>query len=299
VRVLALVIAAVVLASGAAASDASARTRGHFEPCAKRGSVAPFDAYWVGSAFRGLKQIDQAYECDRPDWTSPVGTRPDDVTFLYGACGSCSPSLQVQTWPACDRNRTSFGGPLQIGPRPRPVRLRGVPGTDYGDTLDLYTGDLTIAIYSDDRSQLLAAAGAVTRAPRSAMPRAAGRDTVIAARKLAPPVPGHLTGRLDCGASRPRVRIVHARRGAVTLVFRAPERGRVAGEAVTDRRRSEEEQLSQVGEQDFSYRTPAHRPLRRTLRLRSDSPGRHRVHVTFEAPDGRRSAPRTLVYRAR
>jgi hypothetical protein len=115
-----------------------------------------FPLYFVGPSFRELRLRGILRARSFANEHEPFSS--DDVTFLYGNCPQfpCYPPLQVQTEHACFRNETSYA----ILPDRR-LRLRGVQARFYEDglRLELYTGRVTVVIYSTqtDRNLLLAA----------------------------------------------------------------------------------------------------------------------------------------------
>ena len=188
---LAVVVATLVpgLASG----------RSYFKPCARHGRPASFNAWWLGPRFEGLPvESGPAYGCYDPDGRP---TRLHYVTLSYGVCsGQCGPPpLTVVTKPACDSNLSLYDRWARPSPSFDPLRVRAAsamaigvdPITDGSGIstgrrpwLEVYTGDLTVAIYGSDAARRLRAAKAlralgVVRATAKRMPN------------LPSPVPGH------------------------------------------------------------------------------------------------------------
>ena len=90
----------------------------------------------------------------------PLPTRRNFVSFKYGTCdptpeAACGAPLEIQIWPACERNRSMYTltpdpdgpGPLSATPLPRTdLRSRGVPASFFenGHRLELYTAGMVI-----------------------------------------------------------------------------------------------------------------------------------------------------------
>jgi hypothetical protein len=159
---------------------------------------------------------------------APRGTSVGVVTVHHGtgapcaASGTdarCPPSLpQVQTWPACVRNPSSYSLGPGLGPLPRMrLTLRGVPAAVFEDgaRVEVYTGRTTVVVFRDrsDRRR----ARDVVAALRGANP--AGRD-IGPGESLPPPVAGALEGRLRCTAAERR------RAAPGGTARRAPREGR-------------------------------------------------------------------------
>jgi hypothetical protein len=151
VLLLALAFAAVAFVSGCGASH----TRALPSSTLQEAQTFPyFPVYWVGRSFEGhpLDAVD-----GRRTYLSSVG---DSV--YYGDCahskgifggGSCLLPLQVTTviWKV----RTN----AQLGSQ-RNLLIRGVPATTYdeGRSLELYTGQVAIDVFSDTPARALRAA---------------------------------------------------------------------------------------------------------------------------------------------
>lgn len=109
-----------------------------------------YELYNAGASVDGLpltavQRVDAA-----PNPLEPV--RADAFTFVYGNCtvtpgdeGGCAPPVQIQIWPACERNPSVYP-PDEIR---QPVKVRGVPGYLYedGTRLELTTGSSTVVVF--------------------------------------------------------------------------------------------------------------------------------------------------------
>ena len=284
---LVIVVLAVI---GTAPAEAS-----YFRACRASGQAAPFMHYWLGSSFEDLRLIGRTYSCSRPDFQElPLVIRTNMASFLYGECDTagdagCDSSLEVQTWPACDRNFSSydFGSLFR---RPTLERRLGVPSAVFGDDrIELYTGDVTVIIFASSVAQ-------GERAVRSL--RATSGAENPGARLLAP-VAGSLDGLLDCGLPRPHTEGVHVQRcqrsrvdycRRVVLRVNVRRAGVLSGE-VARRGRSGASDVAR-----FATRVRGGRSL---VRFELSSAGLYRGRYSVTAADGRRSRPLAFRVRAR
>lgn len=197
------------------APPAGSRGNDLFVPCASQEGSPQYARYDLGPSFKGLPLTGATYTC-MPEH-SPVGpSRTHVSTYLYGDCSAsesgCGFPVEVQNYPVCDRNRSSYssdhrGNPVAYTMR----RIRGVPVAQMNDRLEVYTGTSTVVLFG---SHLREAAGAL-RSVRD------GSPVVEAGAPLAPPVAGHLYGAVECGYPTPRARILHVR-GGLRLIVRLP-----------------------------------------------------------------------------
>jgi hypothetical protein len=137
----------------------------------KRDHLPGFTAYNLGSMFDGLRLTSVERSCFSPPpkalhrlgeptsvaWTS-------DAT--YGTCtpeaggeGTCDPPLEMQSYPECDRNFSSYGGVVEpagaLSPR-KSLFLGGsykIPTAAFeygrlGTRLEMYTGQTTVVVSS-------------------------------------------------------------------------------------------------------------------------------------------------------
>ena len=138
------------------------------------GSFGDYPVYWAGDdGFAGqrLSSINHRHGAD----SAAPGPASDYVSVKYGSCeadddsGGCAVPLEIQTWPACLRNRESHmlvpdldgPGPKEAVPYPREnIRVRGVPAAvfDDGTTLEVYTGSETVVVFGSTRKELIDAA---------------------------------------------------------------------------------------------------------------------------------------------
>jgi hypothetical protein len=134
--------------------------------------------------------------------------RDNSVTVIYGICDferepQCSPPLQVQSWPACERKPANYRDPNGALPERTDLTIRGVPAAVYEEDhrVEVYSGTTTVVIYANDRDLALRAAEGLQRAPMAKPPleRPLAQQP---AGQLPPPRPEVLQGTYECGDVR-------------------------------------------------------------------------------------------------
>jgi hypothetical protein len=140
--------------------------------CARGTSRTPIAYYSTGRRADGVPIAAISSLCE-PDHTRRLTAIPN---FIYAPCdfitgAGCDSPLEIQNWPACRRNPTSYGkasdppGPVVA----QPTTIRGVPAAYFPSDprLELYTGRTTIVIFARDHDQLLRLATELRRGPGS------------------------------------------------------------------------------------------------------------------------------------
>jgi hypothetical protein len=130
----------------------------------------------------------------------PPPVRRNLVTRMYGRCEAadgegCAPPLEVQTWPACERNLALYHRYPSPDGDPVPyteAEVRGVPAAifDEGRRIEVYTGDVTVVIFADT-PPLARRAAASLRGSMHGAPLQADEP-------LPAPMAGALEGKLPC-----------------------------------------------------------------------------------------------------
>jgi hypothetical protein len=99
------------------------------------------------------------------------------VSFVYGDCvaedeSGCAPPLEIQVWPACQRNLALYDSISAGGAVPERIAMRGVPAAlfDDGTRLELQTGSSTVVIFAGSRARLLRIAAALRAVDGSVAP---------------------------------------------------------------------------------------------------------------------------------
>jgi hypothetical protein len=218
------VLVAAAAAAAAAVVYAAPGVRGEGTPSFSEGgwsleearAFSGFDLYWAGETFQGLPLTsidDRPPPPDLPGLPTPVIQEIDApsvgyVSLKYGDCtpssdAGCPAPLEIQVWRACLRTLADYqltpdpdgAGPLEPDPYPHEkTEVRDVPAAYFegGALLELYTGDVTVAIFGYERNQVLAAANALR--PITDAVAADAPPTL----PLPAPVAGALTGALPC-----------------------------------------------------------------------------------------------------
>jgi hypothetical protein len=177
-------------------------------PCTDASSPVNFQTYSLGSQFQGLALAAVLRRCEPPN---PLdGSGANFVSYIYGTCDpgthGCAPPVEVQTWPACERNLASYDPPANIPadilpPPPQVTRVAGTAAAilDSGYQVEVYTGGSTVIVYGTNTAQVLQAANALQQEPTGSIPNQASAVLATAGLgSLPPPVPGAVQGNLGC-----------------------------------------------------------------------------------------------------
>ncbi len=196
------------------ASAAAKAEAARMPACTGEGKPTNFAFYTLGPRFAGVEQSKSLRRCDLPDMSSPGSSmstaggkrhafRANYASVIYGDCEAgddegCAPPLEIQTWPACERN----AGTYEKAKRPN-LRIRGAPAVvfDGGTQIEIYTARATVVVFGADSALTKRAARAVARQdPGTRFPSKVTAAGVSAASRqpLARPARGAMAGRLDC-----------------------------------------------------------------------------------------------------
>ncbi len=152
--------------------------------CTVQGATVNFSVYSLGAVFENLPRtsIDRVCDTADPALVSHGLQRENDVTVSYGTCvppvdmskgdttASCELPLEIQTAPACERNRATYTDDATGTPPPRTdLTIRGVPAAWFDDSagggqsvrLEVYTGLVTVIIFGTDKQMMLDAANSM------------------------------------------------------------------------------------------------------------------------------------------
>jgi hypothetical protein len=140
-----------------------------------------------------------------------VDTWMNMVDFIYGSCSSanasdeqtCSPPIEIQNWPACDRNLSLYPPSGSLGLSYYTTTINGAAAAvfdegDNGGRVEVYTGGVSVVIFAESTGQALAIASELQ--PINALARSLAITTAPGgkATALAPPAPGATAGGLQC-----------------------------------------------------------------------------------------------------
>lgn len=182
-------------------SQAAQPTAGGVKPCPTDAKSTDFGEYALGPQFSGLPATTRGRECDPLTQGAPAASHRNFAFTIYGDCTpqpnqGCAPPLQVQSFPACERNLALYARYPDPDGRPYPYELtsvRGVPAAvfDDGTRVEVYTGDTTVMISGHSRGLVSAAAAALQGRTRDGA-------NVSTSGPLPQPEAGALQGRLAC-----------------------------------------------------------------------------------------------------
>jgi hypothetical protein len=152
-----------------------------------------FPLYFVGESFDGHPLAAVLRRADTADPEMPV--RANFVSFIYGDClptggSGCAPPLEVQVWPACERNPSAYDWTPAEAAAVEHLTIRGVPADVYQDgrSLEVSTGLSTVVIFGRDRRMVFEAAEDLEGVNLRLGPGAA----------LPQPAPGAREGHIPC-----------------------------------------------------------------------------------------------------
>jgi hypothetical protein len=129
---------------------------------------------------------------------APDPARANFVGFRYGDCtptsdAGCPAPLEIQVWPACERNLSTYTLTPLGDPLPHEdASVRGVPAAFFedGQRLEVYTGSVSVVLFGQGNAQLLRAADAL----QAVNPQGGVRT----GERLPAPAAGALEGKLSC-----------------------------------------------------------------------------------------------------
>jgi hypothetical protein len=136
-----------------------------------------------------------------PNGVTPPPIRRNLVSQMYGSCkakegdASCAPPVEIQTWPACERNLSLYhrypSPDGEVVPYKR-TTVRGAPAAIFedGSRIEVYTGNVTVVIFADSPQRAERAAASLRGRLQSIAVRATG--------ELPQPSRGALEGELAC-----------------------------------------------------------------------------------------------------
>lgn len=178
-------------------------------PCTGFAEPANFEIYSAGPSVAGLPLAEADRTCES---RVPRGERPANyMTYLYGDCDipeastGCAPTLEVQTWPACQRSLADYT--FEGQPEPS-TKLPSRDGADVyeiefvsGPRIEVYTESSTIVVFSADRSLALEAVDHLIPEDEDQPPMTNAEQTrSLQEEPLQPPVSGATEGKLPCQA---------------------------------------------------------------------------------------------------
>jgi hypothetical protein len=182
--------------SAAAGEDAAPLDADHSDLTIQGAAAFPdFPLYAVGQSFEGHPLTGMTRRLEARVAPDPV--RANFVGFRYGDCtptsdAGCPAPLEIQVWPACERNLSSYSLTPEGAPLPHELmQVRGVPAALFegGQRLELYTGSVSVVMFGSGKEQLLRAAAALESVNGARVPPGA---------VLPAPAAGATKGRLRC-----------------------------------------------------------------------------------------------------
>jgi hypothetical protein len=149
--------------TAATTGDASA-SAGDLLPCTGDEQPANFTVYSLGPSVSGDDLASEQRDCAH--YSDGEIARLNDVSYFYGSCeilagaNSCAPPLQIQSWPACERNLAMYEkSPGVTYPYSYIGDVRGAPAYSFdgGTRIEVYSSDTTIVIFATDPALAMSA----------------------------------------------------------------------------------------------------------------------------------------------
>jgi hypothetical protein len=155
-----------------------------------------FALYSAGQSFEGLPLTGMTRRLEAR--VAPDPARANFVGFRYGDCtptsdAGCPAPLEIQVWPACERNLSTYSLTPLGDPLPHEdATVRGVPAAFFedGQRLEVYTGSVSVVLFGRGKAQLLRAADALRAVNAQSGARTGERLPASAA--------GALAGKVSC-----------------------------------------------------------------------------------------------------
>jgi hypothetical protein len=109
-----------------------------------------FPLYWLGESYEGMpltKIIRYRYDPEPP---IPPTEAENIVLFIYGSCtpgpeSGCAPPLSIRVEPYCMKPPERFAPAV----RGEPLEVRGAPAEQISGDLRIWTGEVSIKIFTD------------------------------------------------------------------------------------------------------------------------------------------------------
>lgn len=188
----------------AATTGVDSAAHGDLLPCTGDQQPANFAIYSLGPSADGLQLSSESRDCE----TYAKGSlgRANYVSYVYGSCSipdgaeRCEPPLEIQTWPACERNLAMYESePGTPYPNTYLGTIRNAPAYSFngGTRIEIYSADSTIVVFATDPATAMSATAQLQPESSAAPPPAQPQRSAVAA-TLAAPEAGSLDGTLSC-----------------------------------------------------------------------------------------------------
>jgi len=174
--------------------------------CTDPSQATNFEVFSLGGSPLDLTLAASLRRCDTPTELGEPGA--NYVSYIYGACEpratgdtGCSPPLEIQTWPACQRSLSDYsfeGSPLPHEMLPS-ERGAQVASFEDGMRLEVYTGASTVVVFANQPAVALKVLSLLRPAAEDSPPaRQAGELETTVPESLDPPDQGATEGKLSC-----------------------------------------------------------------------------------------------------
>ena len=175
-------------------------------PCTGTDEPTNFEVFSAGPSVAGVPMESLQRRCGG---TTPIDEPPANYTnYIYGSCKiaegatGCSPPLEVQTWPACQRSLADY----TFEGKPMPYRhLPNLGGAEvveiefmFEPRIEVYTGSSTVVIFANNSALAEEALKQLRSQQTDTPPAAKANELKGRAERFEPPVEGATEGELQC-----------------------------------------------------------------------------------------------------
>jgi hypothetical protein len=176
-------------------------------PCTGPTDPINFEILSAGPEVAGLPLTAAVRRCDS---AAPADEAPANrITYIYGSCEipetetGCAPPLEVQTWPACQRNKAGYTFEGQPLPYTELSKRGAAEVVEFNFALEsrieVYTKSSTVVLFAASRELALKAVELLTPQEKGTPPAMSRADLRRAPPEaLAPPLAGATQGKLQC-----------------------------------------------------------------------------------------------------
>jgi hypothetical protein len=157
--------------SGGPTAQSSPESASGHAACTSPSEDLNFRNQWVGASFEGLRLTTVIRYC--ADTTPDLPTRVNYVSYLYGTCepgpdSGCAVPLEVQSWHPKERYEELYEmAPTEHRIEKQDTSVGGVRAAWFegGHRLEIFHGDVTVAIFGEGRDQIERVATALVDGP--------------------------------------------------------------------------------------------------------------------------------------
>ena len=176
-------------------------------PCTGPEEPINFEIFSAGPSVAGVPLNTMQRRCGG---TTPADEPPANFTnYVYGSCKiaegatGCSPPLEVQTWPACQRSLADYSFEGKPMPHTRLPSINGAEAQEiefpFGPRIEVYTKSSTVVIFANNPALAKEALGQLRSQEEDKPPATQAAELKGKPEEgLEPPSRGATEGKLQC-----------------------------------------------------------------------------------------------------